>query len=67
MGWTVGLLALKMKFPSLLFQAFCNFPWVVFQTGRHLYFKFMRTSMPSTHGVEEPQSFHEAETERLYN
>lgn len=25
----MGFLALKMKFPSLLFQTFCNFPWVI--------------------------------------
>lgn len=50
-------LALKMKFPSLLFQTFCNSPWVIFQTGGHLYFKFMRTSLPSTHVADELQSF----------
>lgn len=45
-----------MKFPSLQLQTFYNFPWVLFQTGRHLDFKFMRTSLPSTH-VVELQSF----------
>lgn len=66
MGWTVGFLALKTKFPSLVFQAFCNFPWVIFQTGSHLYFKLMRTFMPCTYGVEELQSFHKRQRQKNY-
>lgn len=57
MGHPVGFLALHSKFPSSPFQTFYYFPWVLFQTGRHLYFKFRRTSLPSTHVLEKLQSF----------